>query len=143
MLFFAALENQVETVRILIQAGADPTAESLTGLTPSDVTNNLEIIQLLKSAEQRQKLTGNPMRRTDMYDFLLQRDGAKCQGCGRVFDDPRYLELDHIMPRSDGGSDHISNRVLLCGPCNRAKGNQYTLSGLRRLNKKNGWMVKN
>ena len=45
-------------------------------------------------------------------------------------------------PRSDGGINHISNRLLLCGPCNRAKSNTLTLSGLQRLNQKNGWMAK-
>ena len=28
-------------------------------------------------------------------------------------------------PRSDGGLNHISNRILLCSPCNRAKSNTY------------------
>ncbi len=79
--------------------------------------------------------------RAQMYEHLLDQYGSRCQGCDRVFDDPRYLELDHNTPRSDGGMNHISNRVLLCGPCNRAKSNQYTLSGLRRLNRKNGWMA--
>ena len=45
-------------------------------------------------------------------------------------------------PRSDGGLNHITNRVLLCGPCNRLKSNQYTLSGLRRQNQKLGYMVR-
>ena len=67
--------------------------------------------------------------------------GQRCQGCDRAFDDPRYLELDHNRPRSDGGWNHITNRVLLCGPCNRAKSNTYTLSGHRRLNRTNGWMA--
>ena len=58
-----------------------------------------------------------------------------------MFDDPRYLQLDHNTPRSDGGINHISNRVLLCGPCNQAKSNIYTLSGLRRMNKKEGRMA--
>ena len=83
---------------------------------------------------------GPKMSRKEMYDYLLEQNGMKCQGCDRVFDDPRYLELDHNTPRADGGINHISNRVLLCSPCNRAKSNTYTLSGLRRLNKKNGWM---
>ena len=56
------------------------------------------------------------------------------------FNNPRYLELDHNTPRSDGGLNHISNRILLCGPCNRLKSNTYTLSGLRRENKKRGYM---
>ena len=62
--------------------------------------------------------------------------------CDRVFDDPRYLQLDHNTSRSDGGLNPITNRVLLCGPCNQAKSNIYTLPGLRRLNKKQAWMAK-
>ncbi len=85
---------------------------------------------------------GPRMSRAEMYNILLSRQGPKCQGCDRKFDDPRYLELDHNTPRADGGINHISNRVLLCGPCNRAKSNVYTLSGLRRLNKKNEWMIR-
>ena len=82
------------------------------------------------------------MSRAEMYNILLSHEGKKCQGCDRKFDDERYLQLDHNTPRSDGGLNHLSNRVLLCGPCNQAKSNIYTLSGLRRLNKKNGWMAK-
>ena len=83
---------------------------------------------------------GTRMTRAEMYAHLLTQHGAKCQGCDRVFDDPRYLELDHNTPRADGGVNHISNRVLLCGPCNRLKSNIYTLSGLRRENTKRGYM---
>ena len=30
-------------------------------------------------------------------------------------------EADHVIPRSAGGSDAISNRVLACGRCNNRK----------------------
>ena len=85
---------------------------------------------------------GRKMSRAEMYEVLLSHQGMKCQGCDRKFDDPRYLELDHNTPRSDGGINHISNRILLCGPCNRLKSNQYTLTGMRRKNKKLGYMAK-
>ncbi|MXX05147.1 MAG: helix-turn-helix domain-containing protein [Gammaproteobacteria bacterium] len=75
-----------------------------------------------------------------MYEFLLVQQGQRCQGCDREFDDSRYLELHHNTPRSDGGINHVANRILLCGPCNRLKSNIYTLSGLRRENKKRGYM---
>lgn len=84
---------------------------------------------------------GPKMSRAEMYDRLLEQHGPKCQGCDRLFDDPRYLELDHNTPRSDGGLNHITNRILLCGPCNRLKGGQCTLSGLRRRNGKLGHMA--
>ena len=83
---------------------------------------------------------GPPWTRAQMYEHLLGQHGPRCMGCNREFDDPRYLELDHNTPRSDGGLNHISNRILLCGPCNRLKSNTFTLSGLQRENKKEGYM---
>ncbi len=68
-------------------------------------------------------------------------DGVICAGCGRVLE-VEFMQLDHIMPRTDGGANHILNRVLLCGPCNRRKRNHLTLSGLVAQNRKKdvGWM---
>ena len=76
-----------------------------------------------------------------MLDHLVTQHGCRCQGCDRTFDDPRYLQLDHNTPRADGGINHITNRVLLCGPCNQLKSNIYTLSGLRKQNRKHGYMA--
>ncbi len=68
-------------------------------------------------------------------------DGVICGGCGRVLE-REFMQLDHITPKSDRGENHILNRILLCGPCNRRKRNYLTLSGLLRENKKKdvGWM---
>ena len=101
-----------------------------------------EAVVFLQVRERIKEPEAQKMSRAEMYEFLLAQHGPKCQGCDRVFDDPRYLQLDHNTPRSDGGLNHITNRVLLCGPCNQAKSNIYTLSGLRRENKKQGWMAK-
>ena len=84
---------------------------------------------------------GQRWTRAQMYEHLLEQHGPRCQGCDRTFDDPRYLELDHNIPRSDGGINHVTNRILLCGPCNRLKSNIYTLSGLRKENAKRGYMA--
>ena len=56
-----------------------------------------------------------------------------CQGCGYVPPGGliEYLEVDHRHPRSLGGKDDLRNRVLLCAPCNGAKGNKLTLAELR------------
>ena len=77
---------------------------------------------------------GAGMSREEMKDVLIDRDGMSCQGCNREFEDPLYLEADHVRPKSEGGEDHIRNRVLLCGPCNRIKSNKMTLSGLQQHN---------
>ena len=68
-------------------------------------------------------------------------EGVICAGCGRVLE-REFMQLDHIQPKAEGGANHILNRILLCGPCNRRKRNYLTLAGLRRENKKKavGWM---
>ena len=109
---------------------------------PERTDDGEEAVPFLKTKLRVDEPKGQKMSRADMLIFLLDQQGSMCQGCDREFDDSRYLELDHNTPRSDGGLNHISNRILLCGPCNKAKSNQYTLSGLRRLNRKNGWMSK-
>ena len=96
---------------------------------------------VLKTKKKRKKEPPGPRQtRAEMIDILIEENGLVCEGCEREFDDPLYLELDHNTPRSDGGVNHISNRLLLCGPCNRIKSNKLTLSGLRAENKRRGRM---
>jgi len=62
-------------------------------------------------------------------------------GCGRLLE-REFMQLDHIQPKAEGGANHILNRILLCGPCNRIKSNRLTLSGLRAENQKRDRMAK-
>ena len=67
-------------------------------------------------------------------------DSVVCAGCG-IRLPVRYMELDHREPRKDGGENVITNRILLCGPCNGVKSNNLTLSGLVRHNRRAGFEV--
>ncbi len=107
---------------------------------PTRTDNEVTAAPNLRTKVVMYEPPGQKMTRAAMYKHLLDQHGPKCQGCDRTFDDPRYLQLDHNTPRADGGLNHISNRVLLCGPCNQLKSHVYTLSGLRRENKKHGYM---
>ena len=118
---------------------ADPQIHYVTE-PPARTDQGEAAVPFLQVTERYAEPDGPHMSRAEMLAFLLQQHGARCQGCDRRFDDPRYLELDHNTPRSDGGWNHITNRILLCGPCNRLKSNQYTLSGLRRQNQRLGYM---
>ena len=52
---------------------------------------------------------------------LRAAQGGKCRYCG-VRLDSAYMEVDHKVPLSRGGSNDRRNLQLLCGPCNRRKG---------------------
>ncbi len=54
---------------------------------------------------------------------LYGEQGGDCAGCDTHFE-ARNLEVDHIIARNKGGTDHIENLQLLCGSCNRIKGNR-------------------
>lgn len=55
--------------------------------------------------------------------FLYGEQAGNCNGCNTHFE-TQHLEIDHIIARSVGGTDHIDNLQLLCGNCNRIKGNR-------------------
>ena len=81
-----------------------------------------------------------PAPRTQ-HGRLLADLGAFCQGCGADYTfDNRVLEVDHINPRSQGGTDAYDNLTLLCPPCNKEKRDRYTLIGLQEYNRKAGYM---
>jgi len=51
---------------------------------------------------------------------VLTRDGFKCRMCGRSRDEVS-LEVDHIIPVSQGGTDELQNLATLCRDCNAGK----------------------
>jgi 5-methylcytosine-specific restriction endonuclease McrA len=55
---------------------------------------------------------------------VLARDAYTCQYCGK---ESAGLTVDHVIPRSRGGSSGWDNIVAACAPCNRKKGNRLPL----------------
>ena len=69
--------------------------------------------------------------RQNKHVLFGQQEG-RCNGCRTEFPF-RILEVDHIIPKSRGGTDHIENLQLLCPSCNRIKGDrpmEYLLAQL-------------
>ena len=72
--------------------------------------------------------------RQNRHVLFGQQEGL-CAGCRTAFPF-RHFEVDHVVPRSRGGTDHLDNLQLLCGHCNRIKGDrpqEYLVARLREL----------
>jgi len=54
---------------------------------------------------------------------VLSESGQRCALCG-IKASERPLDVDHIIPRSRGGTNKKSNLQSLCTKCNRSKGNK-------------------
>ena len=60
--------------------------------------------------------------RQNKHILFGQQEGL-CNGCRTQFQF-RIFEVDHIIPQSRGGTDHLENLQLLCPSCNRIKGDR-------------------
>lgn len=54
----------------------------------------------------------------EIREYLLEKWGRKCAYCGKT-DIP--LEIEHIVPKTRGGSNRVSNLTLSCRNCNQKK----------------------
>ena len=92
--------------------------------------------QLLRDPEiQGIEYQQGPLYRTNLRAAVLHRDGNKCVYCKRS-GKRQQLELDHIVPRSNGGTNRYDNLVAACRPCNQKRGNQPIEQWLKRRPKK-------
>lgn len=66
------------------------------------------------------------------YKGFLRTQGRSCYWCGRRLRQGQ-ITLDHITPRSKGGTDHPSNLVPCCSACNCHKDSYELSAWLSRL----------
>ena len=101
----------------------------------------------LWTPSKRQPEAWERLTARQIKDYLLEAQAdpadatrAICAGCGES-QRARNLEVDHRQPRKGRGQDAITNRVLLCGGCNRMKAHRLTVPGLRGELRKAGELV--
>ena len=80
-----------------------------TGAHRTDIPKRTDLGKLPAPATHKNRLYG-------------EQEG-NCNGCRSHFE-ARNMEVDHIIARAKGGTDHLDNLQLLCGSCNRIKGNR-------------------
>ncbi|MFQ6071603.1 MAG: RNA-guided endonuclease IscB [Methanosarcinales archaeon] len=59
----------------------------------------------------------------EIKQYLLTRYGHKCVYCKGKSGD-KHLEIEHVVPKSRGGTDRVNNLVIACSTCNMQKGNK-------------------
>ncbi len=57
----------------------------------------------------------------EVREYLLEKWGRKCAYCGK---ENVPFEVEHIIPKSRGGTDRVSNLTIACHECNQEKGNK-------------------
>jgi len=77
-------------------------------------TQRLQQPEIAGVEYQQGELAGYELRQ-----YLLEKWGRACAYC-RATNVP--LQIEHVLPRSRGGTDRASNLTLACEPCNTAKG---------------------
>ena len=103
------IDIEKQAVRILIERLSDD-AGLFSDFVNTDIVpqrTDVELIEPTKPVKER----------------LYKEQSGVCSGC-RVQFELRNLEIDHIVPKSKGGGNYYENYQLLCGACNRLKGDR-------------------
>ena len=85
---------------------------------------SLELVKFDTQQMQNAEITGveyqqGTLAGYEAREYLLEKWGRKCCYCGKQ-DVP--LQIEHIQPRANGGTNRVSNLTLACDKCNKAKG---------------------
>ncbi len=90
---------------------------------------NRTIVEIAKFDSQKMKnpeISGEEYQQGTLQgynvkNYLLKKFDYECAYCNKT-DVP--LEVEHIIPKSRGGTDRVSNLTISCHECNQEKGNQ-------------------
>jgi len=86
----------------------------------------VETVRFDLQAMENPEISGVEYRRGEpagyeLREYLLEKWAHRCAYCGST---NVPLEIDHIVPRSKGGTDRVSNMLIACRDCNHEKGNR-------------------
>ncbi len=70
----------------------------------------------METQPKRPRLRLDPAAYQQLTRQVLQRDGWRCQWCGRR----NQLQVHHLIPRSQQGDDVEANLITLCSRCHYA-----------------------
>lgn len=108
------------------------------GLPPDEVRRQVEELRARQGREVVPQGLGRkpgpphlPGENARRKRALASRDGESCRWCGAALDvtirglrapSPPRATIDHVVPRSAGGTNGLDNLALSCEPCNQERG---------------------
>ena len=97
-----------------------------------------ELVRFDMQAMQNPEISGTEyqqgeLRGYEVREYLLEKWKRACVYCDAT---NVPLEIDHIHPRSKGGSDRVSNLAISCHDCNQRKGDRPIKQFLSRSPKR-------
>jgi len=121
------IDIEKQAVNILIERLSDDAGIFKDFINTTDIPQrtDIQIVEPTKSIKER----------------LYKEQNGVCNGCKTNFE-IRNLEIDHIIPKAKGGGDYYENYQLLCGSCNRKKGDR-PMEYLRMRRDKEEELLKN
>ena len=85
----------------------------------NDAEKHIEAFLDGRTLHKRPKNIPSKVKRT-VRQALAERDGLECWFCRCTESE---LTLEHLLARSNGGSNDLANLVMACEPCNKEIGN--------------------
>jgi 5-methylcytosine-specific restriction endonuclease McrA len=116
--YLAVIDRWIDALGLVLSGKADALADYPRLVRSATCAFALPAVAVMRYQVRTQ-------RRHALFDVssravVFARDGFVCQYCGcRV--SMRTGTRDHVVPRSRGGPDLLSNVVTACGTCNRRK----------------------
>ncbi len=97
-------------------------------------TISQELVRFDTQKMQNPEISGVEYQHGELFGFevkeyLLAKWGYSCVYCGA---ENVPLEVEHITPKSKGGTNRVSNLTLACRPCNQKKGSDPIEKFLRK-----------
>lgn len=71
--------------------------------------------------------SGLPSSWPRLRGFVLTRDRRCCYKCGA-----EASEVDHVVPRAEGGGHELTNLAAICDACHKVKSEKEKLKGIDR-----------
>ena len=112
-----SLEHRIDTVMAFV--------DKLQKLAPITAIS-MELVRFDMQKMESPEISGieyqqGELQGYEVREYLLEKWNRECSYCNAK---QVPLEVEHIVPKSKGGSNRVNNLTLACNSCNQRKGNQ-------------------